>query len=428
MSIKMTAKKLLRQLKSGILRMFSANVINKIIGMLSTMILTRILTKDEYGVWGYALNIYSYLIIASGFGLTSGALQFGTENHGSPKAYNYFKYCINRGTLINLLLVMAVMFFTAFASLPISNAKPIVIFLLPIVILDYIISIGQVILRSQNRINDYANILNINTVLNMVCTCVGALFGVVGVLTGKYICTILSMYIEYRILKKDISSIINADMLSKKETGDLWHYSVFTGISSAMNVVVYSLDVTLIGGIIKSASQIASYKVATLVPNALQFIPVSVVVSVLPSVIYNKNNAAWIKNYLKKLYLGMFICNTIICAGVFIFAPLIIRIFSGDGYEESVSVLRVLTLGYFFSGTFRNLSANILAAFKRVRFNLFISIMTCVFDLLFNILLINKYGMIGAAYATLLVDILAAVLSFGYMVYIIMRGQINETD
>ena len=225
-----------------------------------------------------------------------------------------------------------------------------------------------------------------------------------------------------------IAFAVNIVRISKKETGDLWHYSVFTGISSAMNVVVYSLDVTLIGGIIKSASQIASYKVATLVPNALQFIPVSVVVSVLPSVIYNKNNAAWIKNYLKKLYLGMFICNTIICAGVFIFAPLIIRIFSGDGYEESVSVLRVLTLGYFFSGTFRNLSANILAAFKRVRFNLFISIMTCVFDLLFNILLINKYGMIGAAYATLLVDILAAVLSFGYMVYIIMRGQINETD
>ena len=69
-----------------------------------------------------------------------------------------------------------------------------------------------------------------------------------------------------------------------------------------------------------------------------------------------------------------------------------------------------------------------LSAFRRVHYGLFISITSCITDVIFNYFLIIKFGMIGAAYATLAVDVITAVLAFGYMIYLLKRGIINAID
>ena len=50
-----------------------ANIINKVVVMCTSMVITRILTKNEYGLWSYILNVFSYLSLMSGAGLSSGA-------------------------------------------------------------------------------------------------------------------------------------------------------------------------------------------------------------------------------------------------------------------------------------------------------------------------------------------------------------------
>lgn len=421
-------KALLEKLKSGVVRLLSANVINKAVGMISTMIIMRLLTKNEYGIWGYALNIYSYLLLITGFGLVSGGLQFGTENQGKGKAYSYFRYCIKTGVLIDSAIVVIAEVAVCLIHLPIDGSKPYVTTLIPILIPEYLLALGQAILRAQNRIKEYARVLNINTFLIMVGTCGGAVFGIKGIIVGRYISCLLSIYMEFRLIGIDVKGIKESEALSREEKVQLWHYSIFTGLSSAMNCLVYSLDVTLIAELIKNASDIGDYKAGATIPNALQFIPVSVVISILPTVIYNRKDIKWVRKYLKKVYLGMIAVNLVISAGILLFAPFIIRLISGNGYEAAVPVLRILTLGYFFSGTFRNLSCNLLASFRRVSFGLFISVMTCVLDLVLNYIMIKEYGMIGAAYATLIVDIIAAILSFGYLLFIIIKGNVYEGD
>ena len=52
------AKEIWNQLRKGILQMLSANVLNKAVMMLSNMVITRLMTKAEYGLWSYVLNIY----------------------------------------------------------------------------------------------------------------------------------------------------------------------------------------------------------------------------------------------------------------------------------------------------------------------------------------------------------------------------------
>ena len=117
------------------MRMLSANVINKVAGFVNTMIITRLLTQNEYGLISYTLTIYAYLQLVTGLGLISGSLQFGTENHGNKKEYDYYKYCIRSGLLVDLALVIIAGIIVLLYPLPIQEAKKYILAFIPILII-----------------------------------------------------------------------------------------------------------------------------------------------------------------------------------------------------------------------------------------------------------------------------------------------------
>lgn len=412
--------------KGSILSVFTANVVNKIIGFLSTMVVTRVLTTTDYGIWGYTLNIYSYLGLISGLGLMSGSGQFGTEHKGEGRAYSYFRYCISRGIVINTGIVILVTVIICHVTLPIEEAKPFILMYVPHLLLDYIFAITQGILRSKNRIKEYALLTNINTLLIALGITGGVFWGITGLIVGKYIASLVAIAYAGMKLRDTAVAIRKAEGLSKTEKKALWHYSILIGACSAMNCAEYLLDVTLIATMIRSATDIGIYKVGCIIPSALQFIPVSVVTAILPIMVYHKDEINWIRSNLKKVYIYMTIFNALIASTLVIFAPLVITIISGEKYLVAVPVTRILLLGYFISGTFRSLSVQFLAAFRRVSFSVFISIVTCVTDVLLNYFLILRYQMIGAAYATLLVNTITAIMSITYLLYLVKKGTISD--
>ena len=413
--------------KSGIFQLLSANTLNKIITMLSTMVITRILTKYDYGIWSYVLNIYSYLIMIAGLGLSAGAFQYGAENVGNSEEFSFYKYCLKRGTQINIAIVIisSAVFMTIALSLP--DAKVYLIAYMPFLLLQYCLDVLFTILRCQNRIKEYAKLLNINTILTALGICLGAFAGVYGIIIGKYIAIFISLLSVSRRLTNEINLTKKANQLSPISIKRLWKYSLFTGASSAMNTMVYLLDVTMVANLLKDAILVGNYKVGSLIPNALQFIPSSIIIAILPNIIYHKNDYKWIKSTIIKTYGAIIAVNLVLTVLVVIFAKHIILVVSGEQYMDAVPVLKVLMIGYFFSGSFRSLSTNVLAVFHRVKYGLFISVSSCVCDILFNMLLIQKYGMMGAAYATLGVDIVTAVLSCSYLVYLLLSRKIQNT-
>ena len=407
------------QLRKGLLQMLSANVLNKAVMMLSNMVITRLMTKAEYGLWSYVLNIYSYLSLISGLGLLSGAFQFGTENRGEEAEYRYFKYCLKAGLVIDTFLVVVFSALTIWMDFTIDGAGNYIRLYLPVLLLEYLLNLLLSVLRCENRIQEYAKVLNINTVFTALFTCIGAAGGVGGILVGKYTAFIASVLHIVTKIKPEISRIVKAGELCKAELKPLWHYSLFTGASSAMNCLLYLLDVSMIAYLIQDPIEIATYKVATLIPTAITFIPSSVIVCILPNIIDNRNNQFNLKRIVKKTFLGLGAFNAVLVSGLIIFAPLIITILSGKQYLPAVPAFQVLTFGYFVSGTFRSLSANILAGLRKVNFNLIVSIISGISDIFLNFVLIKKFNTIGAAYATMCVEILASLLAFSFLIYCI---------
>lgn len=411
-----------QQLKKGILHIFTASVINKIVIMLSNMVLTRMLAQNQYGILSYIGNVYSYANLIAGFGLAAGALQFGVENRNRLVENRFYRYCAKAGMLANFLIIAVISIVVLYCELPIRQAKMYIYVYLPLLITEYFIQLLLIILRSQNRFKSYARLVTMHTILVSAGTCIGAVWGINGVIVSKYIASIVTFLAMGWQMRGTLHSVIHAGKLKRNQKKELWHYSILNGISSTLNRFLFLIDLSMVASLIGSAETLAVYKVATLIPNAITFIPQSVVICVVPDIVAHNQNASWLKKAFKKIFIGMMIFNLFISLFLILCAPWIIQIIAGKRYLSAVGSFRILVAGYFVAGTFRSLSVNFLAALRAVKYNAVCSLVSCMTDVMFNFLLIPRFGILGAAYATFLAELTASLLTFGCLMYTLHRN------
>ncbi len=414
-------RQLWQQLKKGILHVFTASVFNKIISMLSSMVLTRMLVQNQYGVLSYAGNVYSYAALFTGFGLAVGALQFGMENQGRPEENSFYRYCAKAGMLVNFAIIVLLSVLFLHRDLPIAQAKKYIYLYLPLLLIEYLNQLFMLILRSQKRFKTYARLLIAQTIFTSLGTCIGAIRGINGVFAAKYVTSLAALFMIGWLMRKTLHEVIHGGKLDSLQKKELWRYSVLNNVSSTLNRFLFLIDLSMVAALMASAETIAIYKVATLIPNALTFIPQSVVICVVPDIIAHNKNSAWLKDTLRKNFSGMLLFNLFISLCLILGAPWIIQIIAGKQYLAAVGPFRILIAGYCVAGTFRSLSVNVLAALKAVKGNAVCSLITCLTDVGLNYLLIPRFGMQGAACATFLAELTASLITFGYLIYTLRR-------
>ncbi len=419
--IKQNLHSLWQQLKNGILHVFTASVLNKIIAMLSSMVLTRMLVQNQYGVLSYAGNVYAYAGLFTGFGLAVGAMQFGMENRGRPAEYSFYRYCAKAGTLINFVIIAFLSVLFLHRELPIAQAKTYIYLYLPLLFTGYLNQLFLLILRSQKRFKTYARLLTVQTIFSAIGTCIGAIWGINGVFTAKYVVSLVALLTIGYLMRETLWKIIRGGNLDSRQKKELWRYSILNNVSSTLNSFLFLIDLSMVAALTVSAEAIAVYKVATLIPNALSFIPQSVVTCVVPDIIAHNKNSTWLKDTFRKTFSGMLAFNLFMGFCLILCAPWVIQIIAGKQYLAAVAPFRILIGGYCVAGTFRSLSVNFLAALKVVRGNAICSVISCATDVIFNFLLIPRFGLLGAACATFFAELTASLLTFGCLMYTVFR-------
>ncbi len=192
-------------------------------------------------------------------------------------------------------------------------------------------------------------------------------------------------------------------------------FSITSSLTNAISQLLVQIDIILIGNMIKDTSIIAIYNLATLIPMNMIFLPTSVMVFLYPYFAKQCNNKAWIKAKYVKLQKYLAIINGLISVICIIFDPLIIKIIFGAEYLEGINAFRILWVGYFIAATFKVPSGNILFTIKKVKVNLFISIISGILNIVLDIVLILKFGYNGAAIATVITYIVSSLISNIYL-------------
>lgn len=409
-------KNILSKLKeTGFIHIFGSSVINQVAGFLSGIILIRVISKVEYGVYTYTSNIASFFLLLSGLGMTSAVLQICSEKNDEQYALNMYKYGFRTGMLINLLLSVLVFLFSITIPLPMEGANRLLTLMSIFPIFFILFEFIQVYFRYNKYNKEYSYFSSLNTITVLIFSVFGAvIWSTSGLIIFRYIGFAISIIIGAFLIKFPILEVLKKPNVAIASKHDLLKLGLISMANNASAHLIYILDIFILGLIIPNESVIASYKVATIIPNALFFIPGSLMIYLYPYFAQHNADKVWVKEkYLQVLkYFGMF--NLMISSILIFFAPLIIKIVFGAQYLDAVIPFRILSLGYLISATFRKIVGNLLVTQRKLKFNFWLGILEGILNIIGNLLLIPYLGSVGAAVSSLMVVTVSSIIGVIY--------------
>jgi len=417
----MNKKEIKDILSKGLIQIFSANFVNKIIQFTTVLLLTQIISVTEYGSFTYAQNTMNFALLLEGLGVTSGILQYSSIASEPSEKYKFFGFGVKLGFLFNMLISVFLMLYSLWGPVAISSSRHYLFIMSFIPLFSIMYNTIQSYLRSTLRNKEYSRLTVFNTVAYFIFTVsLSYMMGANGLVLGMYIAYFSTVILGFYIIRKDIKKFKFINIKDKSIKFQFIKYSVVTVLSNAMSQILYLLDAQLIGIFTQSEELLANYKVATTIPFNINFIPMSLMVFVYPYFANNKDNKQWVKEKLSKLVKALGALNLLISLGGILLAkPIFYIVF--PKYKEAINVFRILMVGYFVTGTFRIPFGNILASLGNVKANLINAIITGSLNIVLDVVLISKYGSIGAAFTSLSVAIVSSIIQGTFLIRHINR-------
>lgn len=398
---------------TGFFHVFGSSVINKIISFASGIILVRILTKADYGVYTYANTVLGFCMMLNGFGMSSAVLQVCSEKSDGEARLHVYEYGLGLGAKVNIALGGLVILIALLVPLKIEGANRYLALMCLMPLLSFIPDLQKTYLRAELRNAEYAYANTFSAaaifVLSVILT---LLVQASGLIFAQYIAFVVTAL----LLRKRFGVPLGVKSeISAEDRRSLVGIGGISMVNNGLSSLMYHLDIFVLGLVIANENVIAAYKVATTIPTALEFIPTSVVIYVYPYFSRNRDDRPWLLSNFKKLVVALGSVNLLIAAGLYILAPFLISLIFGKQYIDAVSPFRILVVSYFFAGTFRIISGNLLITQRKLKFNTFVAVLSSAMNTIMNVFFINAWQSNGAAAATLTTAVVTGILDTVYL-------------
>lgn len=383
----------------------------RVITFVRIAILARVLTPQQFGVFGVASLILTFLEIITETGINI----FLIQEKGDIKKYISSAWIVSivRGCIIALLLVVSAPFIVKFFNSPDSHSVILLIALVPF-IRGFI---NPSIIKIQKEIQFHREFY-----LRFILFIVDALVAIIVAFVTKSAESFAYGLIASALLEVVLSFIFFRPYPNLSFELDKVKLIVRRGwwvtITGVFSYFAENGDNIVVGRVLNS-SALGIYQVA----YRFSTLPISEITDVVNKVtfpVYSKFSDD--RDRLWKAFIKVFTSSSILAvflgAFIFIFAEQIIGILLGNTWMEAVPVVKILA----FYGILRTIFGNFSPLFLSVKRQDYVAKMTFtrVAGLLITIVpLINLYGLVGAGIAALvsiLVEI-PVILYFSYKVF-----------
>lgn len=379
-----------------------------------TAVLTRQLGTGGYGNYVFVISLILYFVAISdwGTGLIS-VREASKERKKEEKFYGNALLLRILSSLLSLLVVNLLVFLPFFQNLaiPIRLASLLLILISLktsshivfqvklrfeyIALVDVVISFVFLVLLGF-LIKFFHLFLDLQLVILLF---VMANFW--GGLLALFLATRLSSFnfqLDKRLLRRILTESISTGAL-------LFTFSVYN-----------RLDVILLQAF-KGADSVGLYGLAYKVHDNL-ILGAAYLMAALFPVLSNLTSQVESREKLKitfqKTFDLLFLSALALLVGVLIFAPLVISLLGGEGFKESVSILRILVFATFLS-YFNHLTGYTLIALGRQRVSFFFALVALFWNLSLNLIFIPRYSYFGAAGVTIATEGLVLILTSFYL-------------
>lgn len=282
---------------------------------------------------------------------------------------------------------------------------------IPFVILS---NIFLYVILSYRRIEYQVGIKEIaESIIKLILTFLFIYFGyeLFGVAIAYIISIIITFLLSFYFMQKKCFNIFDKKIKTKLFGAELLMVSFPLFFADIFTLIIKWADVFLLG-FFRSTSEVGIYNVALSTASLLVLVPTGIMVLFLPIItrLYSKKNMKEIKEVTLRTSKWIFFANFPIFIILLAFSKPLLGIMFGKEYIIGSSALLILIFAYLLH-SITHVNSSILIMLKKTKMILLVGIIITIVNILLNLLLIPKYGIIGGAVA------MAFSLILNYIIY-----------
>lgn len=384
---------------------------SQLVAFVLRIFLARYLGPDEIGLYTLAYTFYSFGVLFSAFGIGGGLAKYVAENKDDGLALPTMR----KGRLllvgvvssfaIGCIMWLALHFASPwvagrFFRMPeLSTLLQIVALSFPFVALEKA-TLG--FLNGMRRMGLYAFVNVAQNVLTMVLTVVLAIlgYGLKGAVVALVLPIVLLSLYSLFALRQYVSRPLQGQ--SARIFRILLRFGVFVVMGNSMYMLFYSIDRILLGRYTDEAT-VGIYGIASTLSGLVPLIPSAIQLVTGPTIAnyWGRGELPNIQDLVNRTmkYTAMLIVP-ISLAGIFLSRDLITIIFGGE-YASGTFSLQILLAGFIFGGIFTSVGTA-LSMTRWVHMGFIIGMVQVLMNIGLGVVLVPRYGMSGAATATMI--------------------------
>jgi len=378
--------------------LFTEKILRILIAFIVTVLVVRYLGPEQFGLLSYAISFYGLFSAIAVLGLEGISIRELVKHPESRDTILGSVFLLRLlGGLVTIIFIALILF--------ISSERT------DISILILIIS-ASAIFQSFSVIDYYfraevkakysvyvmmASVLFTSTLKILLIILEASLIYFAIVFSAEFFTAAAGFLLVYKYNKLKIIKWKFRSEMAMNLLKDSWPL-----ILSGLVIAIYTkIDQVMIKNMLDS-KELGYYAVAVRLSEAWYFIPVTLTNAIYPAIVNAKNvSNKFYFNRMQKLYDILAWMAISIAIPVSIFSKELITIIFGAEFQSAAPVLTI----YIWAGVAVFLgvaSSQYLITENFTRLSFFRTLMGMVFNIILNLVLIPKYGILGAAYATLI--------------------------
>jgi O-antigen/teichoic acid export membrane protein len=387
-------------------------------GLISLPLMTRLLPKEDYGLMSLVFLALTITTALSGLGFSQSTTRYFAEYAGRGRQA-LMKFCstMTIGTAVAGAAAMLVLFLASFALAKTSSFADVAVHLryaLALVILRLISSVVLQIFRGNQQTFAF-NLFNITNRYLSIGVAVLLIIYVYKDVTAVFVGTI---YVEASIMLIALVYLHRRRLLGWTKPNSI---EIRRAIRFGMPLVFADLMVSLVASSDRFAIQyflgadsVATYSVAYDISDyvAIMFAsPLQLAIMPIVYSLWSNKGVEATREFLSKAINLSFIVVIPMIAGFSVVGPDLVTILASDKYADSADLVPFIAFGVMLGSIHFLLFTGLLLR-EKTQVITVLNGTAAITNLALNIAMIPWFGIIGAAYATIITYVLLNVITY----------------
>lgn len=370
------------------------------IGILLLIVLTRFLGPVDQGKYSLVTLLPMMLMMFISTGINTSTIYFVSKNKF------LLETVLKTNILVGITLSLFAIFVGALVVVFFSDAlfEGVEISLLYLILLSipfiFLKEFLQTIFHGLQDFKNYNTLMIVNqfAILGFISLFIIVLnYGLTGAIIGYVLGNITTVFVILYLLLKKKQLRLSSGEFSRPYLNESVNYGFKAYVSNLATFLNYRLDIFIMGYFLSPAA-VGIYTVAVNVGERITMVSTAISSVLFPKIASEDTEAA--RNRLSSIVSRNVLLISIIASfAILLVSDFVIELFFGSEYMQSSDVLKIILLGIIFLSV-EKIFSNDIAGRGRPEINMYTSIFNVIMNVGLNILLIPRFGIMGAAYAT----------------------------